>query len=82
METAQPKRRIAWYRVPLSRDDLSRFNRRSDLMGLLQTGGYLGLLAVTGSAAFFSLHRLPWPVVVLLTFFPWDVLGVSHQWIS
>jgi fatty acid desaturase len=38
-------------------------------MGLFQTGGYLGLLALTGSAAYFSAGRLPWPMVVLITLF-------------
>ena len=28
-----------WRRSPLSREQLARFNRRSDLTGLLQTGG-------------------------------------------
>ncbi len=60
--------RITWYRSPVSREDLARLNRRSDWKGLFQTGGYLGVLAVTGSAAYFSAGRLPWPVVLLLFF--------------
>ena len=61
-------RRIGWYRSPVSREELISLNRRSDWKGLLQTGGYLGLLACTGSAAVLSLGRLPWPAVVALCF--------------
>ena len=60
--------KIAWYRSPVSRNPLQFLNERSDLKGSLQTGGFLGLLALTGSAACFSAGRLPWPFVVLLFF--------------
>ena len=59
-------RKIAWYRSPVSREELIRLNRRSDGMGFLQTGGYLGVLACTGTAAMLSVGRLPWPAVVAL----------------
>ena len=45
------KRRIAWYKSPISREDLAALNQRSDWKGLAQTLGYLGLLALTGAAA-------------------------------
>ena len=60
--------RVAWYRSPVSRDELQALNQRSDLRGFLQTAGYLGLLAFTGTVAFVAAGRLPWPVVVLLCF--------------
>lgn len=60
--------RIAWYRTPLAPEELAAFNRRSDLLGLLQTLGYLGVLALTGTAAFLAWGRLPWPAVVALFF--------------
>ena len=74
METAtaqrpSPKLRVPWYRSRVSREDLRQLNQRSDLKGFLQTGGYLGLLTMTGSAAYFSVGRVPWPVVVLLFYF-------------
>ena len=59
-------RRIAWYRSPLGRAALIDLNRRSDVLGFLQTGGYLAVLAVTGAAAVLSVGRLAWPLVVLL----------------
>ena len=63
-----PRRRIGWYRSPVSREALIGLNRRSDWKGLLQAGGYLGLVACTGAAAVVSLGRLPWPAVVALCF--------------
>jgi fatty acid desaturase len=69
MAAEQTKLRVQWYRSPVSRENLRELNKRSDLKGLLQTGGFLAVLALTGSAAYFSAGRLPWPVVVLLFFF-------------
>lgn len=69
METEQQKPKINWYRSPVSREQLRELNQRSDFKGFLQTGGFLGLLALTGSAACFAAGRLPWPLVVLLFFF-------------
>ncbi len=44
-------RRVGWYRSPVTREELISLNRRSDGKGLLQAGGYLVLLACTGTAA-------------------------------
>ncbi len=57
---------IKWYRCPVSKEDLARLNQRSDLLGFLQTGGYLGVLALTGSAAWLGAERLAWYAVVPL----------------
>ena len=57
--------RIQWYRCPVPREELSKLNKRNDLMGFLQTGGFLGTLVATGCAAYFSVGRLPWPIVVV-----------------
>jgi len=57
---------IHWYRSPLSKELHQRLHERSDLMGFLQTGGYLGLLALTGTAAVLSASRLPWYVTVAI----------------
>ena len=40
--------KINWYRSPMDRATLAELNRRSDLLGFLQTLGHLGLLALTG----------------------------------
>ena len=51
MDPEPTKRRIAWYKSPIGRDELAALNQRSDWKGLLQTLGHLGLLALTGAAA-------------------------------
>jgi hypothetical protein len=43
--------KINWYRSPVDRETLAALNQRSDWLGLLQTLGHLGLLALTGAAA-------------------------------
>ncbi|HEY8667946.1 MAG TPA: fatty acid desaturase [Tepidisphaeraceae bacterium] len=60
MDGAQQKLRVAWYRCPVGRENLRQLNQRSDIKGLLQTLGYLGVLATTGTAAFISAARWPW----------------------
>jgi len=58
---------VSWYRCPVPSKDLKELHRRSDWLGGLQTLGYLGMLAATGSAAFFAVGRLPaWAVVALV----------------
>lgn len=61
--------RIPWYRCRVSREQLAALNQRSDFKGFLQTGGFLGILALTGYVAWFAIGRLAWPWVVLLFFF-------------
>lgn len=60
--------RIGWYRVPVSKERLGCLTQRSDVKGLLQTVGFLGFLAATGTAAIVSLGRVPWWATVLLVF--------------
>ncbi len=62
------KRRIAWYKSPIGREELARLNQRSDWKGLAQTVGHLGLLALTGAAAWYAAVRLPW----------WAALGMLY----
>ena len=69
MDASANKQRIAWYRSPVDKGELRKLNQRSDLLGFAQTGGYLGLLALTGAAAWYSAYHLPWPVTVLAVFF-------------
>lgn len=65
----RPKPRIKWYRCPVPREELKKLNQKSDLKGLLQTGGYLGLLAFNGSLAVYSAMHWPWPITVAIVFF-------------
>lgn len=63
-----PGQRVNWYRTPLPRATLAELNRRSDAKGFAQTLGFLGLLALSGGAAWYASGHLPWPVTVLLLF--------------
>jgi fatty acid desaturase len=62
------KTRIAWYKTPLSRESLAALNERSDWKGLFQVLGHLGLLVLTGTAAWYAAERLPGPILVLILF--------------
>jgi fatty acid desaturase len=64
----QRKTTISWYRSPVKREVLDKLNQRSDLQGFIQTLGHLGLLALTGAAAWYSAGRLPWYVVLFFLF--------------
>lgn len=68
MSVEQNQRPIAWYRSPLSREELAALNQRSDWQGLLQTLGHLGLLVLTGAAVWYSAGRLPWALWWLLLY--------------
>lgn len=60
--------KIAWYRSPVDRATLAELNKRSDWKGLLQALGHLGLLTLTGAAAWLAVGRLPLVVVLLILF--------------
>ena len=68
MVTEPDKRRIAWYKSPISREVLASLNQRTDWQGLLQTVGHLGLLVVTGAAAWYAFGHWPWYIVLLLLY--------------
>lgn len=59
---------VLWYRTPVDREFLRGLYRRSDFLGLLQTLGYLIIVAATGTIAYLSVGRLPWPAVAGLVF--------------
>jgi fatty acid desaturase len=61
MPPRQTDRRIQWRRSPVPRDALPVLNQRSDAKGLIQTLGHLGLLLITGVAAWAALYRLSGP---------------------
>ena len=68
MSDRAPGEMIKWYRCSISKEELAKLNKRSDFMGLLQTCGYLGVLCLTGTAAFIAAQRLPWYAVVPIVF--------------
>ncbi len=59
---------IDWYRVPIPKETLQQLNCRSDLKGLLQSTGLLGLLVCTGGFSIYSVGRLPWWATLLSVF--------------
>ena len=60
--------KINWYRSPLDRKTLAELNQRSDLLGLLQTLGHLGLLGLTGAAAWYVVQMQAWPALIPVLF--------------
>jgi fatty acid desaturase len=61
-------RPVDWYRTPLDKSDFKSLHERSDVLGWLQTLGYLGALVLTGSAAAYAAGHLPIAVLLLLIF--------------
>ena len=68
MDTRDPGEMIKWYRCPVSQEDLANLNKRSDFWGFLQTGGFLGILGLTGAAAWWASSHLPWYATVALVY--------------
>ena len=60
--------KINWYRSPIDRATLAELNQRSDLLGLAQTLGHLGLLAFTGAAAWLAVQAEIWWALVPVLF--------------
>jgi len=56
---------IDWYRVPIDRQVLQQLNRRCDLKGLVQSVGFLALLALTGSLVLYSAGRGIWSLFLV-----------------
>jgi fatty acid desaturase len=68
MMREQKELKITWYRSPVDRETLAALNQRSDARGLLQTLGHLGLLVLTGAAAWYAVGRLHWAWVLLILY--------------
>jgi fatty acid desaturase len=67
MQNFDPSPRpVAWYRTPLDKKDFKSLHEKSDLLGWLQSLGYLGLLILTGGTALYAAGRWPIGVVLLL----------------
>ncbi len=60
---------IGWYRTAIASETLQGLNTRSDLKGLLQSGGYLALVCCTGAVSLWSAFTGYWyltPFLLLL----------------
>jgi len=64
----QKHQKIHWYRSPVDRETLAALNQRRDWKGLVQTLGHLGLLTLTGVAAFYAAGRQAWLALLLILF--------------
>ena len=71
--------KINWYRSPMDRATLAELNLRSDLLGFLQTLGHLGLLALTGAAAWYAVQAGAWLALIPDLLSAWDILCLSPQ---
>ena len=56
---------VNWYRTPLDPARHKALHERSDILGLLQSLGYLGVLLMTGSLALYAARH--WSVPVLIS---------------
>jgi fatty acid desaturase len=62
------KFRVKWYRCKLPREELSKLNQRSDVLGFAQTLGFLGVITAASGAAIYSWAHWPWYATALLVF--------------
>jgi fatty acid desaturase len=62
------RKNIRWYRCKIDRDQMRKLQKRSDLMGWLQTGGHFGLLVLTAGLAMYGAFHWPWYIVLGLVF--------------
>ena len=60
--------KVNWYRSPIERANLAELNQRSDLLGLKQALGHLGLLALTGAAAWYAVQVGAWWALIPILF--------------
>jgi fatty acid desaturase/rubredoxin len=55
---------VNWYRTPVDPGMLQELNLRSDAKGLVQAGGHLGLMVLTGTLAVYVQQQLTWLLLV------------------
>ena len=60
MELNKPNIDIKWYRTKLPKEELAALNQRSDVRGLVQSLGYLGVLVATGVVTFYFWSAGQW----------------------
>lgn len=72
---------VTWYRTPVDREILQALHRRSDIKGLLQAGAHLGLICLTGVAAWVLQDRplLLIPALFVHGTFYTFLLNATHE---
>ena len=84
MQATNPgPRSVSWYRTPLDSKVFKSLHEKSDLMGWLQSLGYLGLLCLTGGLVLYGAGRWPVGVVIAViflhgTFFAFQINAVHE----
>lgn len=56
---------VNWIKVDIGKEDLARFTQRSNVKGALQAGGFLALLAVTGTVAYYAFSHAHWVLMAV-----------------
>jgi len=59
---------ITWYRSPLDAREMKALHKKSDLLGGLQTLGFLGCYVLTLTLALYAFFHWPWTVTTGLVF--------------
>lgn len=59
---------VRWQRVPVERAALQALTERSNFKALAQTGAYLGLITLSGTAAVYGVFHWAWPAILLAFF--------------
>jgi len=65
-ESALSPRPISWYRAPLDKGDFKSLHEKSDLLGWLQTLGYLACLMASAGLSLYAVNHWPIGVVLLM----------------
>ena len=68
IQTDRSAVKINWHRVPVARAELNALNQRDDWQGSLQVAGHLGLVVITGLAAWYAAAHLPLFALLLILF--------------
>ncbi len=69
---------IDWYRIPVEREALRRFTRKSDLKGWLQAGSFLLIFAGTTAAAFYFFSVRLWIPMIIVCY----IHSLFHQMVG
>ena len=59
---------VNWYRTPVEPSLLQSLNQRSDAKGFAQSGGFLGLMALSGAMAIFVQQQSYWLLLIPVLF--------------
>ena len=67
-DSARKSPQIRWYRTPIDPSLLRELSRRSDLLGAMQTLGYLGIYSTTAALSIYSSLHWRWFITIAIVF--------------